>query len=199
MKAIDGGDEELLIRLPDRGVFPKDFSHDGSILTLGIDSPGGISGLAAMRLDGDRTPFAIGSGASERENEPMLTRDGRWVAFVSRQSGADEVYVAPFPKGGRHRVSAGGGDQPRWKGDDSELYYVAPNGAIMAVPVRRKDPIEPGAPVQLFRPCGGLPLLAGTYQFDAAADGSRFLTICPSPASNPSAITVSVDWAAAIK
>jgi Tol biopolymer transport system component len=199
VKAIDGGDEELLIRLPDRGVFPKDWSKDGSLLTLGIDSPGGIPGLAAMRLIGDRTPFTIGSGASERENEATLTRDGRWMAFVSRQSGADEVYVAPFPRGGRRRISAGGGSQPRWKGDDGELYYVTPNGAIMAAPVRGRDPIEPGTPVQLFRPCDGLQLAAGTYAYDVTADGSRFLSICGSPASNPSAITVSVDWAASLK
>ena len=200
IKAIDGGDEELLIRLPDRGVFPKDWSKDGSILTLDIDSPGGIPSLAAMRLTGDRTPFAVGSGGSERENEPMLMRDGRWMAFVSRQSGSDEVYVAPFPKGGRRRVSAGGGAQPRWKGDGSELYFVAPDGTIMAGPVRGKEPIEAGTPAPLFRSCGVTGVQSGTgYQYDVVADGSRFLTICGSPASTPSAITVSVDWTAALR
>ena len=199
IKGVDGADEELLIRLPDRGVFPKDWSKDGSILTLGIDSPGGIPSLAAMPLTGDRTPFAVGSGSSDRENEAMLTRDGRWLAFVSRQSGTDEVYVAPFPKGGRSRISVGGGGQPRWKGDDGELYYVTLEGAMMAVPIRGKDPIEPGTPVRLFRPCDGLQLLAGAYAYDVTADGSRFLTICGSPASNPSAITVSVDWTASLK
>ena len=197
LKAIDGGDEELLIRLPDRGVFPKDWSKDGSILTLNIDSPNGIPSLAAMRLTGDRTPFAVGGSVSEREDEAMLTHDGRSVAFVSGQSGSDEVYVAPFPRGGRRRVSAGGGVQPRWKGDDGELYFVAPGGAIMAVPFRGKEPIEPGTPTQLFRPCGGTGVMPGPYQYDVVADGSMFLTICRSPASNPSAITVSVDWTAA--
>ena len=200
IKATDGGDEELLIRLPDRGVFPKDWSNDGSILTLDIDSPGGIPSLAAIPLTGDRTPFAVGSGASVRENDGMLTRDGRWMAFVSRQSGSDEVYVAPFPKGGRRRVSAGGGAQPRWKGDDSELYFVAPDGTIMAVPVRGKELIEAGTPAPLFRSCGVTGVQSGTgYQYDVVADGSRFLTICRSPASSPSAITVSVDWAAALR
>ena len=129
----------------------------------------------------------------------MLTRDGRWVAFVTRESGSDDVYVAPFPRGGRRRISAAGGGQPRWKGDDSELYFVAPGGAIMAVPIQGKDPIEPGTPTQLFRACGATAVGAGANQYDVAADGSRFLTICGSPASNPSAITVSVDWTAALR
>jgi len=199
VKATDGGDEELLVRLPDRGVFPKDWSKDGSILTLGLDSPDGISSLAAMRLTGDRTPFAVGGTVSERGNEAMLTRDGRWVAFVSRESGSDDVYVAPFPKGGRRRLSAGGGGQPRWKGDDSELYFMVPGGAIMAVPIQGKEPIEPGTPTQLFRACGATGVGAGANQYDVAADGSRFLTICGSPASHPSAITVSVEWPAALR
>ena len=199
IKAIDGSDEELLIHLPDRGVFPKDWSQDGTVLTLSIDSPAGVSSLAAMKLVGDRTPFPVGSGSSERENEAMLTRDGRWVAFTSRQSGSDEVYVGPFPKGGRRRVSSASGLQPRWKADGSELYYITLDGAIMGVPVRGRDPIEPGTPVRLFQPCVRLGLTVGSYSYDATPDGSRFLAICDSPSSNPSAITVSVDWTASIK
>jgi Tol biopolymer transport system component len=198
-KSIDGGNEELLIRLPDRGVFPKDYSQDGRLLTLDIDSPAGIPSLAAMRLTGDRTPFPIGEGSLSRENDPMLTRDGRWVAFVSRQSGADEVYFAPFPKGGRRRVSSGGGGEPHWKEDGSEIFYVSSEGAIMAVPVHGKDTLEPEAAVPLFRPCGGLTLIAGVHNYDVAAGGSRFLTICQSPAASPSAITVSLNWADAVK
>ena len=152
-----------------------------------------------MRLIGDRAPFAVGSGAAERENEAMLTRDGRWLAFVSRQSGADEVYLAPFPKGGRRRVSVGGGGEPRWRGDDAELYYLTPDGALVAAPIHGKDQIEPGTPVPLFRPCNGLRLQAGAYSYDVTPDGSRFLAICASPASNPSAITVSLDWMTSVK
>jgi Tol biopolymer transport system component len=199
VKSIDGGGEELLLQLPDRGVFPKDYSKDGRLLTLGVDSPGGIPSLGAMWLDGDRKPFPIGESASSRENEAMLTRDGRWVTFVSRQSGTDEVYIAPFPKGRRRQISSGGGGQPHWKDDDSELYYVSADGAIVAVPVHGKDSLEPGTPVPLFRPCGGVSLTAGTNNYDVAVGGSRFLTICHSPAATPSAITVSVNWIHAIR
>jgi Tol biopolymer transport system component len=199
VKAVDGGDEQLLVRIPDRGVFPKDWSRDGSLLTLDIDTPGGISSLAAMRLAGDRTPFPVGPGSSERESELMLSPNGQWMAFSSRQSGNGEVYIARFPNGGRRQVSVGGGGVPRWKADGSELYYVSADGWIMAVPLRGKDPIQPESPVRLLRPCGGLAFNAGASPYDVAADGSRFLAICASPSSNPAAITVSVNWAAGLK
>ena len=203
VKPIDGGDEELLLRLPDRGTFPRHFSKDGRFLTLDVDSPGGVSGLWAMPLFGDRTPFSL-SNVTAREAEATLARDGRWFAFESLESGADEVYVAPFPKGGRRRVSNGGGVQPRWKADGRELYYMAANGDIMAVAVIGPDPIELAVPVRLFRACGdssvqrpGTPGARGWY--DVTADGSRFLMACGVRAANPSAITVSVDWAASVK
>jgi Tol biopolymer transport system component len=152
----------------------------------------------------DRKPFALTSGITVRENQPMLRFDQRWVAFESQQSGIDEVYIAPFPKGARRRVSNGGGDDPRWKADGRELYYLAPNGDMMAVPISGSDTAEPSTPIRLFATCTsgsiqrpGPPGSRGFY--DVTPDGSRFLLACGSPSSNPSVITVSVDWAASIK
>jgi Tol biopolymer transport system component len=203
VKPLDGGDEELLLRLPDRGSFPKDFSKDGRTLTLDIDSTGGVPGLWAMSLAGDRTPFALASGVRVRENQAMLTPDARWVAFESQQSGTDEVYVAPFPKGARRRVSTGGGVDPRWKADGRELYYISPEADVMAVTFRG-DAMDPVTPVRLFRPCGGLPITragptGGRGWFDVTVDGSRFLLACSTPGAGASAITVSLDWAASLK
>ena len=203
VKPIDGGDEELLLRLPDRGTFPKDFSKDGRFLMLNVDSPGGVPSLWAMSLVGDRTPFSL-SSVTARENEATLARDGRWFAFESQQSGANEVYVAPFPKGGRRRASNGGGSQPRWKADGRELYYMAANVDIMAVAVIGTEPIELAVPVRLFPACGGSlvrrPGPAGASGwYDVTGDGARFLMACSGPTANPSAITVSVDWAASVK
>jgi hypothetical protein len=70
----------------------------------------------------------------------------------------------------------------------------------MAAPVLKKDPIDVGTPIRLFRPYGGLPLTAiPQFVYDAAAGGSRSLVICRNPASNPTAITVSVDWTESLK
>ena len=99
------------------------------------------------------------------------------MAYQSNQSGRTEVYVRPFPgKGAETAVSVGGGFQPRWRADGKELYYVSPDGKLMAVPIAvHGDSIEPGRPVVLFQMhmAGG----ADSYSrenYDVAKDG-RFL------------------------
>jgi Tol biopolymer transport system component len=204
MKSLDGGEEELLLRLSDRGAFPKDFSKDGRTLTINIDSTNGIPGMWAMSLAGDRTPFSLNGDTRVRENQAMLTRDARWVAFESDQSGTLEIYIAPFPKGARRRISSGGGADPRWNAESRELFFVSPSADIMSWRFDGADTTEPAAPVRLFRACGGASLtrpgpVGGRGWFDVTPDGARFLMACSIPASNASAITVSVDWTASLK
>ena len=78
-----------------------------------------------------------------------LSPDGRRLAYASDESGQWEVSVATFPKtGGRWRVSAGGGHQPRWNRDGSELFYIAPDRRMMSVRVRAARAASTGT-----RPC----------------------------------------------
>src|SRR6185503_12218577 len=153
IKPVDGGEEELLLRVPDRGAFPKDFSRDGQFLALGVDTAGGVSGVWAMRLAGDRTPFSL-SNVTVRENALTFLPGAPWVAFQSAQSGDDEIYVAPFPKAGRRRVSSGGGLLPRWKSDGKEMYFLAANDDIMAAPIRAGQPLDVGTAVRIGHFCG---------------------------------------------
>ena len=78
------------------------------------------------------------------ENQGQFSPNGRWVAYVSNQSGQSEVYVRGFAtdfssgsasSGGSVLVSRGGGTAPRWRGDGRELFYLAPDGKMMAVDV----------------------------------------------------------------
>ena len=203
VKPLDVGEEELLLRLPDRGAFPKDWSRDGRTLAINVDSPEGISSLWAMSLVGDRTPFRLRM-ESVRENEPAFSRDARWIAFDSQQTGADEVYVAPFPKGASRRVSSGGGADPRWRPDGRELYYISPRGELMAVAFGATDSIEPAAPVRLFDVCSGGRRQRGSSNsplgsYDITPDGSQFLMACAVAGAEASAIAVALDWTASLK
>ena len=64
----------------------------------------------------------------------QFSSDGHWIAFESDESGRNEIYVQPFPgPGAKTIVSTGGGLQPRWRRDGKELFYVAPDGKLMAV------------------------------------------------------------------
>jgi Tol biopolymer transport system component len=200
-KAIDAVDEELVLRMPGRGGFPKDWSADGRLLTLGIDSGTGLAGIWALSLAGDRTPFPLGR-SGVRESQPRLSHDGRLIAFESDESGATEIYVAPFGKTGRRQVSTGGGTQPRWKADGREIFFTTMTGEVMAAAVKGSEPLEIAPPVRLFLGCGGSPASAptsiGQTWFEAAANGNRFLLACAADGAT-SPIVVSVDWTASLK
>ena len=85
------------------------------------------------------------------DEDPVLSKDGRWLAYTSLESGVHQVYVCPFPdtQSGRWQVSTDGGNQPLWAPDGSELYYR--NGsAMMAISIQTKPTFLAGAPVKLF-------------------------------------------------
>ena len=200
-KSIDGGEETLLLQMPDRGVFPKDWSADGRVLAMNVDSPSGRPQIWALPLGGEQKPFALRESGF-RENEPTISPDGRWVAYESNESGATEVYIKPLMVAGKTRLSTGGGTMPRWRADGRELYYRVPNGDLMAITVAAGDMLETSPPVRLFTPCDDaapaiLPQGAGT-PYDVAPDG-RFIFLCASPDSAPASITVSINWTAALK
>jgi dipeptidyl aminopeptidase/acylaminoacyl peptidase len=109
------------------------------------------------------------------ESSGRFAPDGRFVAYVSNESGRSEVYVRSFPDGaGKWQVSSNGGAFPRWRRDGSELYYVD-GTTLMAVPVSPGQGFVAGTPQALFN----TPLLASVVSpgtlYDVSADGQRFL------------------------
>ena len=122
---------------------------------------------------------------------PRLSPDRRWVAFTSFENGRTDVYVAPFPQyGSRTRVSPRGGSWPRWRRDGDELFYVAADGRLMAVPVKGGSSVGAGEPVALFQ----LRAKSGRgYAYDVSADGQRILVNMPGEGDLARPVTL-VDW-----
>ena len=159
-----------------------------------------------MPLVGERKPVPVAQTSFD-EREGQFSPDGRWVAYVSNETGRDEVYVRPFPaQGGKSQVSAAGGVDPRWRRDGQELFYVAPDGHLMAVPMQVTQPMStptPGVPVSLFRPrlaiganaTGGWPTRP---QYAVAADG-RFLMNVSTEDTVTFPITIVQNWTLAVK
>jgi eukaryotic-like serine/threonine-protein kinase len=114
------------------------------------------------------------------EHSARVSPDGRWLAYVSDESGQSEIYVSRFPElQGRTAVSSGGGVRPLWRRDGKELFYVAPGGRIVAVAAAEdKGTFRPGPPVELFRAT----LYADAYAVDPA--GQRFLIARPAAATD---------------
>ncbi len=129
----------------------------------------------------------------------QFSPDGKWVAFESNESGQFEVFIQPFPgPGEKLQVSTGGGRQVRWRSDSGELFYVAFDDQLMAVPIRFPSSgltAEADSPVPLFTTHfgGDLILGIGIHQYVVAQDGQRFLmnTVVGDP--NPP-LTVILNW-----
>jgi eukaryotic-like serine/threonine-protein kinase len=133
----------------------------------------------------------------------QFSPDTKWIAYSSDESGRREVYVQGFVPDhvpaagvGKWQISTAGGDKPRWRRDGKELYYIAPDGKMMAVPVKSSaTTFEPGVAIPLFETH-----VTSFVPYDVAADG-RFLvnTVKEDAAANTSPITVVLNWTTGLK
>ena len=184
-----GVEQEFLIDR-DQVVAPSSWSEDGRFLMYNRLDLKTAADIWAMPMRGnvvDGKPFEVVK-TPFREAYGAFSPDGRWVAYHSNESGRPEVYVQPFvPPGatgtpaaadtGKWQVSTAGGILAMWRFDGKELYYLTPDGAMMAVPIHFSGTaVEPGTPVMLFptRIYGGGADIAAGRQYDVTRDG-RFL------------------------
>jgi Tol biopolymer transport system component len=198
--AADGGGQDELLLQSDHTKYVNDWSRDGRSLLYQEIDPKSMYALWVLPMDGasgPRKPVPLLRTAYDERNG-KFSPDGRWVAYESNESGRYEIYVLPFPAsaaaGGKSMVSRAGGTQPHWRADGREIYYLAPNGMVMAVPVSASGAaLQPGAPASLFK---APPNLA----WDVAGDGKRFLF--PVPAGGETAqvpFTIVQNWMALIR
>ena len=178
-RASNGTGSEQLILPAKQNQFPDDWSEDGKYLLYEVDNgPQYKFDLFVLPLTGDPTPFPY-LQTPFIEGHAQFSPDGRWVAYASDESGRPEVYVQNFPaSGGKWQISTAGGDQPQWRSDGKELYYVAPDRTIVAVSVNATAGLDIGRPVTLFQTnmaIVGLGLDRNNYL--PSSDGQKFLVI----------------------
>ena len=133
-RPADGSTPQRLLARLDRQVQEVTWSPDGRWLLMRTDNgTAGLGDIVGIRTSGDTTPVALVED-NFTELQPAVSPDGRWLAYTSNESGAQEVYVRSFPgtTGGRWQVSNGGGIQPRWSSDGRELYFKSANRLIAA-------------------------------------------------------------------
>jgi Tol biopolymer transport system component len=186
------GSERRLLEQP--GVQqPEDISSDGRLLVYCNNIAATVPDIWILPLVGDPKPLPW-LQTRFAKTSPRFSPDGRWIAYGSDESGDPEVYVALTKGGGeKKRLSPAGGSRPRWRRDGKELYYVAPDGFVMAVPMAIGPRLEAGAPVPLFRAEGQI------EDYDVAPDGSRFLVSTPAEKVRESPLRVILNWPAALK
>jgi Tol biopolymer transport system component len=183
-KASNGqGNEELVYQLPGVGTL-TDWSQDGRYLTYhSTDLGGGI--LSALPLNAaERKPMEAFRSAKQLSGM-RLSPDDRFLAYMSNESGKNEIYVRPFdPAGGSNGAGAarqvsdqGGQGMAFWRRDGKELYFLAADRSIMAVSVSTSPALEIGKPRVLFHPAEEVAVAPGTSS--VSRDGERFVIAVP--------------------
>jgi serine/threonine protein kinase len=202
-KLLNGppGSEELLIETS-APKFPMDWSSDGRFLLYDSFSPKGDVDMWALPLDGARPeePKSI-EVVQTAFNERMgqFSPDGRWIAYQSDKTGRFEIYVQPFPgTGGDVPVSTNGGTQVRWNPRGTELFYVAADNRLMAVPIHSPSnapTFEAGTPLGLSGTNADSMLPNGNrQQYVVAPDGQSFVFNSIPKEANTSPIAVILNW-----
>ncbi len=196
-----GSEETLWVSGPTKA--PTDWSYDGKFVAVAQYAGQTNQGeIWILPMTGDRKPYPFLQTPFD-ESEPHFSPNGKWVAYVSNETGEDEVYVRPFPGPGHAwKVSKAGGELPRWKKQSGsfstlnlvgELFYITPDNKLTLAELRSK-----GSEIEVHdRPLFALP--AFTQEYDVFPDGKRFLfNVFIEPHESPP-ITLVVNWDAALK
>ncbi len=177
-RRVSDGRMTPLPRYDPRVVFGTEWSRDGRWLLLRTDDQAaGAADILAVRPGVDTVARPVVASPTASEYSPSLSPDGRWLAYVSNESGQYEVWVTTFPDGGaKWQVTSGGATEPVWSRDGRELFFVS-GGQLVAAAVRvdegfevtGQQPLFPTAPFTLY----------GVFSrsYDVAPDGQRFLML----------------------
>ena len=200
LNANSAGTEKLLLKtnLPKS---PSGWSSDGRLLFYGSTDPQTGGDIWALPLVGKPEPYPVVRTAAD-EQYGTLSPDGRWLAYISNETGAYEVYVESFPATGfKRQVSTQGGFEPQWRRDGKELFYLAPNQTLMAVGVKSNPTtLEVSPPEALFAThIKWMEIQAVAHHYAAAPDGQRFLIISATDEAQSVPVTIVLNWSAAWK
>lgn len=197
--------EELLLKTSGAKV-PTDWSSDGKYILYRELNTKGKMDLWILPLEGDRTPRPFLQDDFDKSGA-KFSPDGKWVAYSSDESGQYQVYVQPFPgPGGKYQVSSSGGANPRWRRDEKELFYLTPDGKLMAVEVKAGSTFEAVAAKPLFDEkisrwfaSGAGAGINSRDNYAVSSDGQRFLRNDLMEVSGSPPITVVLNWTADLK
>jgi serine/threonine protein kinase len=201
-KAADGAGADELLYAASGLTNLTDWTHSGHLIfTMGGD-------VQALPVDGDatgkRTPIpVIQSQAQERG--AYVSPDNRWIAYLSNETGRDEIYVQPFSAGGnkapgKWMVSRGTRGMARWRADSRELLFLNGEGSVVAVDVAPGAAFQTSPPKTLFQ----LPLELLSNQnpgtlADATRDAKRLLLVMPVQENSQRELSVVLNWQAGVK
>jgi len=202
-KAADGSGSDELLGAPQNFANLTDWTHNGYLIfTINGDE-------YAMPVEadaaGNRTPVPVIETPNNNERGAYVSPDNRWIAYMSAETGRDEIYVQPFSAGGnkasgKWMVSRGTRGMARWRADSKELLFLDGEGEVVAVDVASGPAFQTSPPKKLFQM--PLELLSnanpGTLA-DATRDAQRFLLVMPVQESAQRELGVVLNWQDSLK
>jgi Tol biopolymer transport system component/predicted Ser/Thr protein kinase len=187
VKPANGGQEELLYRAESQAV-PTAWSRDGRFLALYVRTAGKSNDdIWILPLAGDRKPYPLVATDSE-EYDPTFSPDGRWMTYVSNESGKYELYAIGFPTpGGKWQISNGGAVGGQWTSNGKEILYINGSNEIFSVGVQQTPSgLTVSPPNLLFR------VQTATGAF--GPDGARFLLSVPLEGAAKPRVALVTNW-----
>jgi eukaryotic-like serine/threonine-protein kinase len=149
-KRADGNGPEVTVKSGPNWVIESAISRDGSWLVT-REYRNGKRDIYARRMVGDTTERVIVATPAS-DFSPAISPDGKWLAYVSGETGTEQVWVIPFPdaKGAKWQISTDGGLEPVWSNDGRELFYVNPATELVATEVSPSGTFASGRQRVLF-------------------------------------------------
>ena len=175
-KAADGSGNAAQLLERTHPQLPGSWSPDGRALVFTLLDPSTRDDLWVLQIGDENEPLPL-LATPFRERAPRISPDGYWLAYVSDDSGQDEVYVQPYPgPGARWTLSADGGTEPVWSLDGSELFYRS-GERLMAVTIESEPDFKAGRPTVLFEGQYDNAAAFGHPNYDVSPDGQSFVMI----------------------
>ena len=194
IKNSDGAQAEKRIVQDDVDKVANDWSKDGKYIlyTRGTD-------LWFVTVPELKSSMFLKATSVLRNGQ--FSPDGKWVVYASNESGKWEIYATSFPESrGKWQVSTGGGDQPRWRGDGKEVFYLSSDGKMLAAPVTMGAKLDAGTPVALFQPTLREQVSSSDlFVYDVSRDGQRFLINTRVKQAESAPMSVVLNWTAKLK
>jgi serine/threonine-protein kinase len=168
---------------------PMSWSSDGANLAFDERKPSAERDIWVLSKEGDPSPFLV---TPFDESVPSFSPDGKWLAYVSDETGQNEVYVQPFPgPGARWPISTEGGSEPAWSSDGKELFYRK-GDVLVSVTIVPGAEFKVGRPQSVFE--SRYETIDGARNYDVAPDGKTFVTIRSEGAAESKAFNVVLNW-----
>jgi hypothetical protein len=192
-RAVHGDPKDDSAGVVDNFATPHSVSPDGRYVLY--TCMGGNFDIGVEDLQGSAKPEMLLRSEFD-ERTPHFSPDGRWFVYSSDEPGQTEVFVRRFPLTEETwRVSTSGGQQPTWSRDGKEIFFVSPDGRLMAAPVSTAEPtVSIGPPQALFH--SPVRLNSVTNQYAVSADGQRFLFALPTEDFDAEPFRVLLNWQA---